>query len=605
MALDMTTALTINAKVTGQQQITGLSKGLTGVGTASKQGAAGMAVMRGAASGLMAALGPLLPLLAVGAIGKFATDNLNAADAMSKLSQRTGVAAPELDKFRKVAELSDTSIESLSKAFPTLAKNVTDAANGTGPAADAFAQLGIKLTDTSGKVRDTDAVMKDIMDKFKKMEDGTQKAALASEIFGKRLGSELIPFLNSGSQAVNEMSTALTQEFADKAAAFNDKIENMTEKLGNLGIEVMTAVMPVLDQLVDMLGDLVNQLVNDEGFKAFITGIVDIAQRIAQVLLPALKTAAEVLQQIFAFFANLPPGLQDFLLNMAALGVSLQTVSGVLGPIISTITSGLIPAIVALGKVLLATLVTPPIGFVTLLVAAGVAIYTFRDQIGDAFKAIGELFVDLAKEFNEFVVKPITNATKAVVRAITDAFKGLANALRGPFDAIGRFIKSIFNGYIGLVEKFINGAISGINKLVAGANRALSALKLPNIPTVSEVQLPRFAAGGVVDKPTVALVGEGREREYIVPESKFARSALNFLMGKRGDAVLRNEGGRTGRAGASQGNTTIQLNTGPVLQQDGQRYVTIEDLERSLQSLAANLLGNSRSYAGRRYQGLA
>jgi hypothetical protein len=163
----------------------------------------------------------------------------------------------------------------------------------------------------------------------------------------------------------------------------------------------------------------------------------------------------------------------------------------------------------------------------------------------------------------------------------------------------------VFNGYIGLVEKFINGAISGINKLVAGANRALSALKLPNIPTVSEVRLPRFAAGGVVDKPTVALVGEGREREYIVPESKMGRAALNYLMGKRGDAVLRNEGGRTGRASASQGNTTIQVQTGPVMQQDGQRYVTIEDLERSLTSLASNLLGNSRSYAGRRYQGLA
>jgi hypothetical protein len=76
-------------------------------------------------------------------------------------------------------------------------------------------------------------------------------------------------------------------------------------------------------------------------------------------------------------------------------------------------------------------------------------------------------------------------------------------------------------------------------------------------------------------------------------------------MGKRGDAVLRNEGGRTGRASASQGNTTIQVQTGPVMQQDGQRYVTIEDLERSLTSLASNLLGNSRSYAGRRYQGLA
>jgi hypothetical protein len=54
---------------------------------------------------------------------------------------------------------------------------------------------------------------------------------------------------------------------------------------------------------------------------------------------------------------------------------------------------------------------------------------------------------------------------------------------------------------------------------------------------------------------------------------------------------------------ASQGNTTVQITTGPVLQQGGQRYVTIEDLERSLNSLAANLLGNNRSFAGRRFQG--
>ena len=605
MALDMTTALTINAKVTGQQQIQGLSKGLTGVGAAGKQGAAGMATMRGAAGGLMAALKPLLPLLAVGAIGKFATDSLNAADAMSKLSQRTGVAAPELDRFRKVAELSDTSIESLSKAFPALAKNISDAAAGGGPAIDAFEKLNIKLTDAQGKVRGTDAVMKDIMDSFKGMEDGTEKATLASEIFGKRLGSELIPFLNSGSEAVNSMGTALTQEFADKAAAFNDKIENMTEKLGNLGIEIMTQLFPVFDSLIDTIGQLVEAMVNDQGFKSFIAGIAEIAQQLAQVLKPALEAALGLLRQVFSFFANLPPGIKDFLVNLAAIGVSLKTATALFGPFIGAITSGMIPAITALGKAMLAVFATPPLGLVALLVGAGVAIYTFRDEIAGAFKAIGKIFMDQAKVFKEHLIDPIADGTKALVRGIVDAFKGLANALRGPFDAVGRFIKSVFNGYIGLVEKFINGAISGINKLVAGANRALSALKLPNIPTVSEVRLPRFAAGGVVDKPTVALVGEGREREYIVPESKMGRAALNYLMGKRGDAVLRNEGGRTGRAGASQGNTTIQLNTGPVLQQDGQRYVTIEDLERSLSSLAANLLGNSRSYAGRRYQGLA
>jgi hypothetical protein len=94
------------------------------------------------------------------------------------------------------------------------------------------------------------------------------------------------------------------------------------------------------------------------------------------------------------------------------------------------------------------------------------------------------------------------------------------------------------------------------------------------------------------------MVGEGGQREYIIPESKMARASANYLMGARGAGVVPGAA-----SSASQGNTTVQITTGPVLQQGGQRYVTIEDLERSLNSLAANLLGNNRSFAGRRFQG--
>ena len=147
-----------------------------------------------------------------------------------------------LDKFRKVAELSDTSLQSLEKAFPALARGIDDAViKGTGPAAEAFARLGVTLTDANGKVRETDQVMLDLADKFKAMPDGTEKAALASQIFGQRLGSELIPMLNSGGDAVRNMGTALTQDFADKAAAFNDRLEDMQEKLGNLAIKLTEA----------------------------------------------------------------------------------------------------------------------------------------------------------------------------------------------------------------------------------------------------------------------------------------------------------------------------------------------------------------------------
>jgi len=132
MALDMTTALTIRAKVTGQQEITGLAKGLDGVTRASNNSSTAMGRLKGATAGALGAVRTLLPAIGVAAVAKFAKDNLDAADAMSKLSLRTGIAAPTLGKFRKVAELSDTSIEGLSKAFTILAKNSADAAEGAG-----------------------------------------------------------------------------------------------------------------------------------------------------------------------------------------------------------------------------------------------------------------------------------------------------------------------------------------------------------------------------------------------------------------------------------------------------------------------------------------
>jgi len=123
------------------------------------------------------------------------------------------------------------------------------------------------------------------------------------------------------------------------------------------------------------------------------------------------------------------------------------------------------------------------------------------------------------------------------------------------------------------------------------------------VPTFS---VPQFAKGGVVGGPTLAMVGEGGEREYIVPESKMARASANYLAGMRGGSVIPAfaDGGVVGPSGGGgAANTTVQITTGPVLQQDGQRYVTVGDLERALQDFSTQVFRNSRSYGGRRYQG--
>jgi hypothetical protein len=583
MALDMTTALTINAKVTGQNQISGLTNGLKGVSGASDRAAGSMSRLRGAAAGAMGALRSVLPFIGTAAVIKFGKDTLDAADAMSKLSQRTGVAAPTLDKFRKVAELNDTSIEALGKGFTILSRNVSDAVTkGTGPAADAFEQLGIKLTNADGSLRAVDDVMLQVSDRFKDMEDGTQKAALASQIFGQRLGSDLIPLLNNGGDAVRDMSTALTQELADKAATVNDRLETLGEKFNTLGVILIDAAIPAFETLLSVV----------EAVQPFFEALPGPIQAVLAAV-TALGAALAIFGPILTPIIGLLSGLPALLGGIPAL---LAGWAGAIGPVVS--------ALLGLGKILIAVF-SGPVGWVALAVAAGVAIFAFRDQIAAAFKAIGDVLIAAAKAFYETFVRPVIEFAKRAYEGIVQAFQGLARALAAPFRAVADFIRGYFNSIISSVERALNGAIKAINFLVAQANRALSKLRLPTIPYASSVNLPRFAQGGVVDGPTLAMVGEGGEREYIVPESKMAKASANYLMGARGAAVIPAfaQGGVV-NGGANVGNTSIQITTGPVLQQEGRRYVTMNDLEAALNTLASSLLGNNRSAGGRRFQGV-
>lgn len=106
-----------------------------------------------------------------------------------------------------------------------------------------------------------------------------------------------------------------------------------------------------------------------------------------------------------------------------------------------------------------------------------------------------------------------------------------------------------------------------------------------------------FARGGVVKGPTLGLIGEGGEPEYIIPQSKAAGFAANFLSGKRGASAIPGfaEGGVAG---------PINIHTGPVMQQDGRNYVTVEQFTQGMLDLR-DYVASSRSYGARRYGGIS
>jgi len=550
MAFDMTTALTIKANVVGENQITGLQKGLGKVAGQSNRTATAMQRLRKATGGALGAMRNFLPVIGVAGIAAFAKSTLDAADSMSKLSQRTGIAVPALDRFRQAANLSDTSIQSLERAFPALTKNMDDAAQkGKGPAFEAFQRLGVSVTDASGKVRAADDVMLQIADRFQGMADGTEKAALASAIFGTRIGSELIPMLNLGGETMRNFSSVMTQEFADRSAAFNDKLTMMKHRLQETGTTIMVALLPHLERLADAVDGLGIAFSNmPEPLQAIILGVGALAAAFV-LLAPAIPGIVLA----FKGLAALKIGAL-----FVSIGGAITSVGGILG--------GLLP--------ILAGVFTGPVGWIALAAAAGVALFAFRDTI-------------------------------------TEAFFGLIEAVKAPFTAVANFIKGVFNNVIGHVQGAVNAAINALNRIIRIANRALRLIGI-SAPTIPNVNLPRFADGGVVNGPTVAMVGEGGEPEYIIPQSKMAHAAANYLGGARGRSVIPAfaNGGVVGPGAAAGGmsggaaNTTVQITTGPVLQQDGQNYVTVNDLERALKSFGNQMFRNARTPGGRRYQGI-
>ena len=95
---------------------------------------------------------------------------------------------------------------------------------------------------------------------------------------------------------------------------------------------------------------------------------------------------------------------------------------------------------------------------------------------------------------------------------IKDTFSKLGTTIS---DAIGGAVKAGINGIIGFIERTINNAIGLIN----GAIGLINKLPGVNIKKISELKMPRLAKGGIVDKPTIAQVGESG-KEAIVPLEK-------------------------------------------------------------------------------------
>lgn len=333
--------------------------------------------------------------------------------------------------------------------------------------------------------------------------------------------------------------------------------EQIGRKIGGMvqtGVKYGTKVISVAKKIKDSVADTAKTIAARlEPMRPLFDGIAEKATSLGRKITdgftragPQIKTLAETYIppaiEMVGKLADAALNVADFVVNnwssispiikgVATSFVAFKAMSGVtsligkakgLIDIFKTVKSiaGVAGKIKALGAAFkgfsgIATLLTSPIGQIALVlgavVTACILIYKNADKIKAAFSKMGDWII-------------------AKVQPVVSFLNNLSSSVSAVFQEMGTRIQSIFSGiWDGLVSGFkgvINFFISGINTLIGGANKLLS-VKIPDwIPgggkTVG-IQLPTIpmlAKGGIATKPTLAMVGEGKEHEAILPLSK-------------------------------------------------------------------------------------
>ena len=530
--MDLSTSYTIKAQVTGQNEIGGLTKGLGKLQKTTNSTSAAMNKLKTAAGNAFGALKALAPAIGIAGMGKLVNDTLQLGDQLEKMSQKTGLAVPVLDKLRQAANLGGTEFKTLSKALPTLAKNMQDASDGVGTAKDAFDRLGLGVTNADGSLKSLDQMFFEIGDKIKTMDDRTLAAANAAEIFGTGMGAKLIPIMNQGSEAIQNLSTGFTQLSAERMAKLNDDVAQMGEKFNVLKVQLTEAVLPALTKLVEIISNAAQK------FAALPGPVKGISVALA-LLAPAIIAIAPIFASLvisFKFLATVKLGAM-----FAAAVPAIAGLMPVLAPFL--IGGAVIAGLIALGK-----LIGTVVGH----------IWAARDQIGAAMKAIGQFLLSPFTGFADFV---------------GNVFKTAVDRIRSAFMTIPNFVKSAINAATAPIRIFI----STIKRALALFNK-LRRRRKNNKNNENNGTPPGMAAGGVVSSPQLIYAGEAGS-EYVVPARKAAQFSKNYLSGMRGSAAIPRfaEGGYITRP-------NVNITTGAVTQMDGTNFITTNDLSSAVQS---------------------
>jgi hypothetical protein len=213
-------------------------------GVAGAAFAAGMAVFNTAMKGVQA-------------VAASFGNALNLGGQLADLSAQTGVAAGELLVLQRSFDNTGAGAEKVSPAIAKMSSSIVDATSGTGAAAKAFDQLGLSASELINLPAEQQ--FQKIGNALAGVANETQRSALASDLFGSKLGKDLLPLMTNFSgetRTANQQLGSMVgvmNESSDAFDAIGDGIKVAQGKLTEFAAGLMSVMAPAIEAVVTAL----------------------------------------------------------------------------------------------------------------------------------------------------------------------------------------------------------------------------------------------------------------------------------------------------------------------------------------------------------------
>jgi len=603
MQFDHATSLTIKAQVKGEEELRGLQKNLNNVAGSSKKTAGAFDRLKKASSslgGVIASLGA--QAAAVGFIK---------AGIDAQRTQKTIAALA--DEYGETARVQQFASEAAQKF-------------GMGQQRSAKA-----VADLFGRLRPMGISLENIQKTF----EGVNQAALRMNLstadtegvmlqLSQALGSGVLQ--GDEFRSVMERLPAIGQAVAKTLGIQVGQLKEFSKD----GMITTDVIIKAMDKLKEL------EAPPPDSFKRFKQAQEDLATTIGTILIPVITPLTQALTFVLNLFNKLPGPIKALIVGVGALGVAATALVvplglvvtafgaiqgamaglagmkfiallsgwvGSMGPVVAAF-AGIVAKIKAVGLIVAAVFTGPAAPFILAgaavvgLIAAFVKFKGLREIFADLGKQIAQLATNIGKGFAD-LFKNIVKAGSSFIQAFGTRWRRVKDIMIAPFKAAIEFIPTQIRKMIDSVTKAIQGWWNKIMRIIRRGRKAASS----SSSSSSGGSVQGYAEGGYVQGPQLAVVGEGKSSEYIVPSHKMGGFINNYLSGLRGNAAIPRfaEGGFV-----SGGSPNINIKTGPVMQMsNGQQYVTVNDLQSALSSFSASVFSNSRTAGTRRFMGVS